>query len=324
MSNLASKLQVNHFDGFEVYNLEDNHTFWYANYIDKKRFLNDITDYFLSEDNLLNYNVAKSRLSFDATPKIYAKLYKNINIFLNSELEELILDDDISYTLRNVLDEEYHLIDDNGTLRIQKDKIGKMGEYIFHIILSKYFKLDCIIPKFRCTTDRNMSVFGIDALFLNTEDKMIYFGESKFTKNLSNGIKLINKSLENYESQIKEEYKLILSSTDAFKLSSDFIDIFEDELQICISFEDFVDVSGIKKIGVPIFIIHGNDKPNYKPIECLNMLIQKVKQKKFFNLDTYYIAISVPVISKNEFMEIIMKKVVKKNHEYEGQLHKSK
>ena len=52
------------------------------------------------------------------------------------------------------------LVDEAGNLKVQNDKVGKIGEYTFHLLLNNYFGLDCVLPKFRCTTDRNMSVFG--------------------------------------------------------------------------------------------------------------------------------------------------------------------
>ena len=78
---------------------------------------------------------------------------------------DLLTFDDVSNEVRNTLGEEYTFIDKNGETLLQKDKIGKIGEYIFHVLLTQYFHINCIIPKFRCTTDRNMSVFGIDAIF---------------------------------------------------------------------------------------------------------------------------------------------------------------
>jgi len=224
----------------------------------------------------------------------------------------------VSSDLLDVLKDEYQVVDNDGELLVQKDKIGKIGEYAFHVILSKYFGLNCIIPKFRCTTDRNMSVFGIDALFLNKETKCIYFGESKFSKTLSNGIILANKSLDDYEQQIREEYRLVLTSDDAFSLSDDFKELFQNDTQICIKFDTFINKAHISSIGVPVFIAHGKDNTKEQPTDYLDMMKKKLHRNTFFGLNVEYVFISLPVINKKNFIETAIKKVVKKQNEFES------
>ena len=53
-----------------------------------------------------------------------------------------------------------------------------------------------------------MSAFGIDTLFYDDEKSEILFGEAKFSKKLKNGVSLVNRSLKDYEQNIKEEYLL--------------------------------------------------------------------------------------------------------------------
>ena len=66
-----------------------------------------------------------------------------------------------------------------------------------------------------------MSAFGIDTLFYDDKKSEILFGEAKFSKKLGNGVTLVNRSLKEYEQNIKEEYLLVLSN-DNFKLNSSF------------------------------------------------------------------------------------------------------
>ena len=42
----------------------------------------------------------------------------------------------------------------------------------------------------------------------------------------------------------------------------------------------------------------------------------KLHQSQFFNLDTEYVFISLPIIDKAEMMNVVMQKVVKKNNDY--------
>lgn len=309
------KIQVEKFDCFNVYFINEGHSFVYADFKDVDGFIDGLTDYIFNEENLLNYSKRVSKMPFTGDTKQFVKLYNNISMFLNSKLETLTVGD-IEEDLKTVLGEEYKLIDDNGELKVQKDKVGKIGEYTFHLLLTNFFHLDCILPKFRCTTDRNMSVFGIDTLFLDTNSKTIYFGESKFSKDIDNGIALANRSLKEYEQQILEEYRIVLSDEDAFKLSSEFEEVFGESRQLCISFPKLVEVAGIEAIGIPVFIAHGNGLDGNTPEEYIEKLANKIQKNSFFGLQTKYILISLPVIDKNKFVELAMKKVVKKQDEY--------
>lgn len=316
MEDLEEKMELSKFDGFDVYHVDNGHSFIFANFNDEVKFINGLTDYLFNENNLLNYARRTSKITFTGEIKQWVRLYHNISVFLNNKLEMLEIGE-VTEELKDILGEEYKLINANGELKVQKDKVGKIGEYAFHILLTNYFQLDCIVPKFRCTTDRNMSVFGIDTLFLDTKNKTIYFGESKFSKNIKSGIKLANRSLQEYEQQIREEYRGVLSSDDAFELSDEFIDIFGEARQLCISFEKLIEIAKIKDIGVPIFIAHGNTGKKDTPKDYIDIMRSKINNPSFFGLNTKYILISLPVISKDKFVEMALKKVVKKYHEYE-------
>ena len=102
-----------------------------------------------------------------------------------------------------------------------------------------------------------MSAFGIDTLFYDDKKSEILFGEAKFSKKLGNGVTLVNRSLKEYEQNIKEEYLLVLSN-DNFKLNSSFLSRYKDAIDVCRTFEDFVKESNITSIVIPIFIAHGD------------------------------------------------------------------
>lgn len=307
------------FEQFTVYRSEVSNTFLYVNFSDPDRFMDGLSDYVLSETNLLNYANRLSPTAFTPTLANYKKLYSTLETFLNAEME-LLTFDNVSNDVRDTLGEEYTFINKNGETLIQKDKIGKIGEYIFHILLTQYFKVNCIIPKFRCTTDRNMSVFGIDALFFDPVERIIYFGESKVCKTIDNAITLVNRSFADYESQISEEYKLVLSNSDVFRLSQEFLSAFERYTEVCISIDDFVKAAEISQICVPAFIAHGNGETGNTPADFLQKMNTKIKRNSFFGLDTKYLFISLPIIDKAKMMDVIMRKVVRKSNEYRSKL----
>lgn len=303
------------FEQFTVYQNDVSSSFIYVNFSDPEKFIEGFSDYVICEYNLLNYANTMTPINFSPTKACYKKLYSTLGTFLNPTTEQLTFDN-VTQEVRDALGEEYTFIDNNGNTLIQKDKIGKIGEYIFHVLLSQYYKVNCIIPKFRCITDRNMSVFGIDALFWDSNNHTIYFGESKVCNNIENAIKLVNRSFEEYESQISEEYKLVLSNADIFNLSPDFNITFQQYTDVCASFVDFIQMASINQICVPAFLAHGNGPNNNTPENYLSQMNTKLNRKSFFGLDTKYIFISLPIIDKAKMMDAIMKKVVEKNNEY--------
>lgn len=310
---------IKKFNGFDVYSEDEANSFVYADFYDEKMLINGLVDFIFADENILNYtnNVTKMELD-DKSPECWAQLYRNISLFLNLDIEECVLDAE-SDEIVDILRKEYVLISKDGKLTVQKDKIGKIGEYAFHILLSSYFGLACILPKVKCSTDRNMSVFGVDTLFLDKNVKTIYFGESKFSKNINDGITLANRSLKDYEQQIREEYRIVLSQQDAFSLSPLFVNMFGKETKTCISFDKFIEISGINKIGIPIFIAHGKKDDKDTPQKYIEELKNRIDKHRFFGLDTIYILISLPVLDKDKFVNVAMEKVVKKQHEYEAQ-----
>lgn len=309
------------FEQFTVYHSDVSHSFLYVNFSDPNCFMDGLSDYVLSETNLLNYANTMSPTAFTPTLANYKRLYSTMETFLNAKLD-LLTFDNVSNEVRDALGEEYTFITKDGETLLQKDKIGKIGEYIFHVLLSQYFKVNCIIPKFRCTTDRNMSVFGIDALFFDPAQKIIFFGESKVCNTIDNAITLVNRSFDEYESQISEEYKLVLSNNDVFRLSHEFTSAFEQYTNVCISFKEFVKAASVSKICVPAFIAHGNGASNNTPADFLDKMNRKLNRNTFFGLDTKYLFISLPIIDKAKMMDVIMRKVVKKSNEYRNKLSK--
>ncbi|HJA52847.1 MAG TPA: DUF1837 domain-containing protein [Candidatus Massiliomicrobiota merdigallinarum] len=305
------------YDGFTVYMHNNAHSFVYADFNDSDKLIKGLAKYIFQENNLLNYGNSITRYKFMPSQKNYKRLYSMIGSFLNRELEMLTFDD-VNENVYDALNQEYKFVDLNGKTCVQNDKIGKIGEYIFHLLLSNYFKVDCIIPKFKLITDRNMSVFGIDALFYDSKNNVILFGESKVCKNLENAITLINRSLLDYEQQISEEYRLVLSNDEEiYNLSEEFNRAFQSYTEICVTFQDFVENANIQHICVPVFIAHGKSTDNDEIREYLEKMYNKIKIKQFFDIDTRYLFISLPIINKDRAIEEIMREALKKSNEYE-------
>lgn len=296
------------FADFQVHKIKADYSFIHVNLNDEDQFLEKICEYFLSEDLLLRYARNKSAIDFTPDKKNYVALYRELDKFLDDEN----IEDYKGYPdLESIVSEEFELFkDDDGNVKIRLSKIGRIGEYLFHSLLAEYFKLTCVIPKVMMTTDKNMSVHGIDALFYHAKKKMILFGESKVTVRLSNGLAMIAKSLGDYEEEIRSEYNLVLSNSH-LRLNV-LQDVFKDEIETSISFDDFVTQAKIENIGVPIFIAHGEETDPEHIIKELG----KIKRTKLFGLNTIYVVISLPILDKTKFTERITLTIKKKLVEY--------
>lgn len=297
------------YKSFEVHNIVDNFSFFHIEIKNESFFLQGLIDFILNEDNLLRYAKNKSAINFEPQKKNYIALYRELEKFIDEENADWV---EIDIDLENVLVDEYNKVQiKNGKKFIRLSKIGRIGEYIFHIFLSDYFNFNCIIPKVKLTTDRNMSVYGIDALFLDKTKKMILFGESKVANKLDNGIALVKKSLKNYEKEIREEYSLVLSNSH-LKLNG-LEELFPGQTEVCLTFDEFLTQTETKNIGVPIFLAHGEEKD---PEVILQKLHKSIKRTKFFNLNTVYYVISLPLHDKRKFFSHLTNTISEKLEEY--------
>lgn len=318
-------MQETDFEDFKVYKKENKYCFIYLNFQDENKFLEGFVSYIFNEKNLLLYSEMSASTNFENLgKKEYTKLFKNISWFLNQDLQQIPLksEDLDDKEIEKTLIVEYDLQKSNDDKYfINQNKIGMLGEYIFHLFMTKYFQYKIITPKFKLTTNRNMSVYGIDLLFYNDNDNEneIIFGESKLTERLTDGIKLVNKSLEKYEEKIKEEYLSVLRS-DNFKLSNSFVDKYKNDIDNCKDFSEFVKKTKIENIMIPIFIAHGNkEKENINDIiEDIIKKLNNIKSKKMLDVETKYLFISLPIKNKKKFIEYAIKIAKKKSDEYES------
>lgn len=277
------------YQDFDVYSELTEKQFRYI-HITQPYFYDKLCKYLLSPEIInthatININV-EANLSIENYREIYDRLIQFIDFEKLFNINELL-----DPSIKSILDTE--LINFSADLR--KDKWGRIGEYIFNIILDTYFNLDCVIRKFALNTSPNMPVYGIDTVHCSLENKCLYFGESKFVSDISNGVALINKSLEQYEAQIGKEY-FNISNTN-FRRSPKFLSKFQKYLNLCYTFSEFISELKIETIGIPIFIAHAG---NFNVSDVFKIL-RNIKKQSLFGLNTEYIVISFPVIDKEDF-----------------------
>lgn len=299
------------FDNFTVYREEERYSFIHIDIADEEGFYKELFEFFFDETRLLKYVENNKSLTFEPSKKAYTILYRELKRYMDDENARMPLKD-LEKIVYDVLEEEGLIEKESGQLFIREDKKGKLGEYFFSVLLQDFFNFDCIIPKIHLQTDYNMSVFGIDTVFYSKTDDMLLFGESKFSKNLKNGIVMINKSLKDYERQISDEYELVLCN----RFYGDKLNVFASNYgelsEVCISFDEFISEAGIKKIGIPLFIAHGEE------IDALDILgrLQSISQKKINDLDTMYYVIALPVVDKQKMVTVFLKEIRKRENKY--------
>lgn len=302
---------------FNVYTKENNYSFCHIELQNEENFYKGLFTYFFSEEKLLQYAENNFHLNFTPSRESYTKLYKDLRLFIDKKnLFENVDLDVFNQNLEKILNDELIIENKEGKNFIRLDKFGKVGEYIFSHILADYFKLDCIIPKIKLTTNYNMSIFGIDTLFYSSENNLIFFGESKMSKSIENGVELIKESLKEYEKQIQDEFLLTLSNR-LINCNKIFLQTFQEHIDECINFEEFVKCTNIQAIGIPIFIAHGCDNTDLN-IEHIFEVLLKIPNKKICDIETIYYSISLPIINKDKLMAYFTKEMQYKEEFYKN------
>ncbi|OGO89327.1 MAG: hypothetical protein A2Y24_04185 [Clostridiales bacterium GWE2_32_10] len=304
---------------FEVYRRDDKCSFLYIGISDTEKFYNGLFDYFFNDTKILRYVENISSVTFEPSTSNYVALYKHLALYIdkrNLEIEKSKLNGEII----KILQDEYSLEDvGDGKLRVNLEKVGRVGEFMFSCILWDYLKFDCIIPKVHLTTNYNMSIFGIDTLFYSSIDDMILFGESKLSKSLKNGVSLAKESLKEYENQIYNEYDLILSNRILRTCLNKFNEIYGETTEKSVNIIEFIEKASIKKIGIPVFISHGEEID----VELIMKELDKVGRNKLFGIETVYYLISFPIINKSKMLAIFTKRIAEKREEYGNKTCKS-
>lgn len=299
-------MQIKSYSKFTVYEFNDKYIFIHVD-LGTDKLYSELLNYYFSEKKILSYFLNKTNITFDKTKADYASLYKGLANFFDEENKEVDLEL-LKKELSEYIDwEEYG---DDELLKFRKDKAGKIGEYIFHHILNEYFNLSCVIPKITLGTSPNMSVYGIDVIFWDAENYMLLFGESKVSKSLDNGVSLINTSLGKYKKQIEHEHLMVLSKN---LLPIELPDKLKVFINTAVSFEKFIELSDIKIIGIPIFIMHGSDLD----ITSIRNVLNKIDKIELWDLEIVYYIISIPIFDKNKFQSIAIDFFREKSDLYE-------
>ena len=161
------------FQDFDVYSEYTEKQFRYI-HITQPDFYGKLCEYLLSPEIINAHTTFNIDVETELSIENYREIYDRLIQFIDFE-KVINVNDLLDPSLKAILDAE--LI--NFSTDLRKDKWGRVGEYIFNIILDTYFNLDCVIRKFALNTSPNMPVYGIDTVHCSLENKCLFFGESK-------------------------------------------------------------------------------------------------------------------------------------------------
>lgn len=92
-----------------------------------------------------------------------------------------------------------------------------------------------------------------------------------------------------------------------------FGDTYSDTIGRCLTIDDFIKKANIKKIGIPIFIAHGNE---ISPVEIFARL-KAIKRNTILGLQTTFIIISLPIFNKSKLIGVLTEKIAERRSVYE-------
>jgi len=170
---------------------------------------------------------------------------------------------------------------------------GLFGEILFYTVCRELLNKDLLLSKIAFITSGGTTAHGSDGIFYDSANDTLIFGESKFTTNLSQGLRQARKSLSDLDKRFGNDGCFIYKQT--LSMKSEYRESFSK-----MSLKDIQN----KKKEVLVFVLHGSD---YKEEEILKQE-NEFYQKEISNCKTLSV-ISFPIFSKENLIHSIVKGV---------------
>lgn len=243
---------------------------------DKEILYKALCDLLLSEENLFYYTTQKESTKTLVDTKNYIKKL----------IEEDIIDSKIK-DIFSTIGWKKGQIDINNT-RFQ----GDLAEYLMCILLDKITNIDTIISKVALKTSPKMSSFGNDNIYYDYENKVLYYGESKFYNNIS---KAINRARESLAQHLNvEEFSYIRTHDNSI--------IAEDGIKRIKIIEELEEKS-MEEINIKSVFFIANDDVYLKE-DYESKIVEAFGTLKEINVKSAeLIMVFLPILSKKEFLE---------------------
>lgn len=254
---------------------------WEELFNNKTILFNSICDLLLSEKNLLYYATQKeSSRTIVETKKYVDSLIKNNNLIF--AIEDIF--NALGWNKENNIN--------NTTFQ------GDLAEYLMSILLDKFTNVETLISKVSFKTSSKMSVYGNDNVYFDYENDILYFGESKFYKSASEGLKDAIESIEKHYTI--EEISFVRNHTSSFIAETE-----EKRIKMIEKYETaYVDNINIRNIvfvvNEDIYDAHDYENMLVKYFDGEENLIQKTEE---------IILVFLPILSKKEFLNFFVRRI---------------
>ena len=254
---------------------------WEELFNNKTILFNSICDLLLSEKNLLYYATQKeSSKTIVETKKYVDSLIKNNNLIF--AIEDIF--NALGWNKENNIN--------NTTFQ------GDLAEYLMSILLDKFTNVETLISKVSFKTSSKMSVYGNDNVYFDYENDILYFGESKFYKSASEGLKDAIESIEKHYTI--EEISFVRNHTSSFIAETE-----EKRIKMIEKYETaYVDNINIRNI---VFVVNEDiyDAHDYENMLVIyydgeETLIQKTEE---------IILVFLPILSTKEFLNFFVRRI---------------
>lgn len=273
--------------------LAPNNLYYYAtSNPDSDCFLEELT-----EDNLCDVKAVLENLinapeefqGFYREKCDYAKRVEDADTV--KELDKIILESGIKinrkdYSDINKLKERIHS-------KLRTDFcFGVFGEILFYNVVENILYNKLLLSKVQFITAPYTNAHGSDGVFCDEKEKILFFGESKFTFDLKQGINQAIASMNECLNRIKNDKNIMLTHRNDLKNG----------------YGTKIDRSNIKEYTckILIFLLHGTEVDELDIVTKIEELKGKLKKKV---AEINCVVVSFPIYSKEHLKESIAKGV---------------
>ena len=294
IDDLISELDSWHTELTRIILFPNNLYYYATNNMDSDFYLNELTNENLQDVKTALEVIIKNPEKFYDTYKEKSEYYKRVESA--STIDEIMtILFECSMTIKGINGLDISRVKRNAQSKLCTDYcFGVFGEILFYNVVENILYKKLLLSKVELITAPNTNAHGSDGVFCDEENKILYFGEAKFTVNLSLGISQALSSMEECLARINIDKNFMLIHKKDLKngygslISRENIDEF--------------------KCKILIFLLHGIET-NYTQI-VQQVEASKAKfAKKIDGLE--FTIISFPIYNKEHLKESIAKGVDK-------------
>ncbi|RGH09937.1 DUF1837 domain-containing protein [Clostridium sp. AF15-31] len=261
---------------------------------------NSDSDYYLEELSDSNLQLVKKALEIIIKePEKFYNIYQE-KCYYYTKIQKASTIDEIEIILKEcgIKMKNTKKIDIERVRRGAQSKLctdycfGVFGEMLFYNVVENILYRKLLLSKVELITAPNTNAHGSDGVFCDENKKILYFGEAKFTVNLSAGITQALSSMEKCLTRVK--------------LDKDFMLVHGKDLKNGYGKQITVETIDDYKCEILIFLLHGIEVDYEKIVQE----VEKNKEKfteKIGELE--FTIISFPIFDKEHLKESIAKGV---------------